>query len=172
MGDDNLKEEYNFRINRLKGYWPSGEYSANIKIILTERNLEVQCKEYKEKVINPMKNSTGTYKINDILRAKYGNIFLIFVPQVILLAIIILLAMSTLFDTTYKFVYEPIVISIILIAIYIIPTRLKAIKINLKNGEKIYIPIKSLRFESIEEKENAQRIIDEINYLIKDKKVF
>ena len=81
--------------------------------------------------------------------------------------------MSTLFDTTYKFVYEPIVISIILIAIYIICTRLKAIKINLKNGEKIYIPIKSLRFESIEQKENAQRIIDEVNNLIKRKeKVF
>ena len=148
------------------------ECLSNIKIILTERNLEVQCKEYKEKVINPMKNSTGTYNINDILKAKYGNIFLIFVPQVILLAIIILLAMSTLFDTSYKFVYEPIVISIILIAIYVICTRLKAIKINLKNGEKIYIPIKSLRFESIEQKENAQRIIDEINDLIKDKKVF
>ena len=93
-------------------------------------------------------------------------------PQVILLAIIIVLAMSILFDTSYKFVYEPIVISIILIAIYVICTRLKAIKINLKNGEKIYIPIKSLRFESIEQKENAQRIIDEINDLIKDKKVF
>lgn len=167
-----MKEEYNFRINRLKGYWPSGEYSANIKIIFTEQNLEVRCEEYKEKVINPMKNPTGTYKISDILKAKYGNIFLIFVPQVILLAIIILLAMSTLFDMKYKFMYEPIAISIILIAVYIICTRLKAIKINLKNGEKIYIPIKSLRFESIEQKENTQRIIDEINDLIKGKKVF
>ena len=118
---------------------------------MTEQNLKVKCEEYKEKVINPMKNSTGIYNINDILKAKYGNIFLIFVPQVILLTIIILLAMSILF----------------LIASYIICTRLKAIKINLKNGDKIYIPIKSLYFESIDQKENAQRIIDEINNLIK-----
>ena len=114
-----------------------------------------------------MKNSTGIYNINDILKVKYGNIFLIFVPQVILFTIIILLAMSILFNMTYKFMYEPIVISIILIASYIICTRLKAIKINLKNGDKIYIPIKSLYFESIDQKENAQRIIDEINNLIK-----
>lgn len=168
-----MKEEYNFRINRIRGRWPSGEYSANIKIILTEQNLEVKCDEYKEKVIVLMKNPTGIYNTNDILKANYGNIFLIFVPQVILLTIIILLAISILFDMSYKFMYEPIVLSIILIICYIIFTRLKSIKIKLKNGNKISIPIKSLHFESVEQKENAQRIIDEINNLIKGKeKVF
>lgn len=150
-----MSNEYNFKIN------VSGRgvrrYNCNTKIKLTDTNLKVNYKEDCERVISPIKNRSGEYDINEIRKIRFSNIILIF--KGILTAIILFIVVSIAITIINGFEISILILNFLLIFAYIFCCKITTIKIELKNGEKIRIPIKSLGFESLEDKQNAKEII-------------
>lgn len=150
-----MSNEYSFRIN-VSGQG-ARKYNCNSKIKLTDNKLKVNFKEDCESVISPIKNKSGEYAINEIKKIGFSNIILIF--KGILIAIILFIVISIALTIINGFEISILVLNFLLIFTYIFCCKITTIKMELKNGEKIHIPIKSLAYESIEDKQNAKEII-------------
>lgn len=153
-----MDNEYIFRIN-VSGRG-ARRYNCNTKINLTDNKFKVNFKEDCERVISPIKNKSGEYDISQIRKIGFSNIILIF--KGILIAIILFIVVSIALTIINGFETSILVLNLLLIFAYIFCCKITTIKIELKNGEKIHIPIKSLGYESIEDKQNAKEIIKTI----------
>ena len=85
-----------------------------------------------------------------------------FLKLFLLIAIILFIVVSITLTIINGFETSILVLNLLLIFAYIFCCKITTIKIELKNGEKIHIPIKSLGYESIEDKQNAKEIIKTI----------
>lgn len=150
-----MNNEYNFRIN-LSGRG-SRKYKCNTKIRLSDENVKVNCEESYERVIKPVKDSNGVYNLSAIKKVGYGHFIAIFKgPFIATILITIIVILMTIMD---GIIMANIIINIILIAMYLICCKITTIKLVLKDGKKVHIPVKALSYENIEAKENAKEII-------------
>ena len=150
-----MNNEYNFRIN-LSGRGPR-KYICNTKINLSDKNIEVNCEENYERVVKPVKDAKGIYNMSDIKKVGYGNFIAIFKgPFIATIVVTIIVIIMTIMD---GIIMANIIINIILIAMCLICCKITTIRLVLKDGKKVHIPIKALAFESTEAKENVKEII-------------
>lgn len=150
-----MNSEYNFRMN-LSGRGPR-KYKCDTKIRLSDENIEVNCEESYERVVKLVKDANGLYNISDIQKVGYGHFIAIFKgPFIATILVTIIVILMTIMD---GIIIANIIINIILIAMCLICCKITTIRLVLKDGRKVHIPVKALSYESIEAKENAKEII-------------
>lgn len=149
-----MKEEFNFRIISIAR---GQEIKIQTNITIENGILKIEQLEHFNKIKKIEKNATGKYKISDISKIGYSNILPIYLRTMIGLILLLFLELDIIF-LHHEYFYGIIYLLFLLTAC--ICCKLSTIKITLKNGVKIHIPIKQLFFETIQDKENAKKLIE------------
>ena len=152
-----MKEEYEFQVSN---YTRRQCFRTSTKLEIEGNTLKIKQVEDMENVKKMYSNPTGEYDIKDIKEIKKSSMFLIYVNATIVWIILTLLLIISAITSTL--IVDVMIIYIIMSLLMIIFCRARTIKIVLKDNQKIQIPIKMLKYESIEYKQNVENCIEEI----------
>lgn len=157
-----MRKEYEFRVNNyIERQW----FRTNTKLKVEENILKINQIEDFKSVIRVYPNPTGEYEINSIKAIRLSSIFLIYKKTIIALIIMTLAVLITVLFT-FSVSIDIINIYIVFWLICIFCSGAKGIKIVFKDNKKLYIPVATLRFESIEYKKDVMICIEDIKLLI------
>ena len=152
-----MKEEYEFQVSN---YTRRQCFRTSTKLEIEGNTLKIKQVEDMENVKKMYSNPTGEYDIKDIKEIKKSSMFLIYVFAIIGWSILTLLIIIS--AITSALILDVIIMYVIISLLMIIFCRAKTIKIVLKDNQKIQIPVKMLKYESIEYKQNVKKCIEEI----------
>lgn len=152
-----MKEEYEFRVSN---YTRRQHFITNTKLEIKENILKIKQVEDMENVKKIFPNPTGEYEIKNIKEVKISSMFLIYVNATIVWSILTLLLIIS--AITSALILDVIIMYVIISLLMIIFCRAGTIKIVFKDNQKIQIPVKMLKYESIEYKQNVKNCIEEI----------
>ena len=152
-----MKEEYEFRVSY---YTRRQHFITNTKLEIKENILKIKQVEDMENVKKIFPNPTGEYEIKNIKEVKISSMFLIYVNATIVWSILTLLLIIS--AITSALILDVIIMYVIISLLMIIFCRAGTIKIVFKDNQKIQIPVKMLKYESIEYKQNVKNCIEEI----------
>lgn len=166
-----MKEEYEFGVK----YFSTKRYIERFE---TNTNLEIEGNILKINQIEKMKgvikrwpNPTGYYDIYDIKDIKKSSMFWISVMAMagwIILTILFVLGAITFPDAIFNSDSPEAIIMYAIVSLSIILfCRAGTIKIVFKDGKKIQIPVKMLKYKSKEYKQNVENCIEEIKRRMK-----
>ena len=152
-----MKEEYEFRVSN---YTRRQHFGTSTKLEIEGNTLKIKQLEDMENVIKMYSNPTGEYEIKDIKEVKISSMFLIYVFATIGWSILTLLIIIS--AITSALILDVIIMYVIISLLIVIFCRAGTIKIVLKDNQKIQIPVKMLKYESMEYKQNVEKCIEEI----------
>ena len=152
-----MKEEYEFRVSN---YTRRQHFITNTKLEIKENILKIKQVEDMENVKKIFPNPTGEYEIKNIKEVKISSMFLIYVNATIVWSILTLLLIIS--AITSALILDVIIMYVIISLLMIIFCRAGTIKIVFKDNQKIQIPVKMLKYESMEYKQNVEKCIEEI----------
>ena len=152
-----MKEEYEFRVSN---YTRRQHIGTRTKLKTGANTLEIKQLPDMEDVIKMYSNPTGEYEIKDIKEVKTSSMFLIYVFATIGWSILTLLIIIS--AITSALILDVIIMYVIISLLIVIFCRAGTIKIVFKDNQKIQIPVKMLKYESMEYKQNVEKCIEEI----------
>ena len=152
-----MKEEYEFRVSN---YTRRQCFRTSTKLEIEGNTLKINQKEDLTNVIKMYPDPTGEYEIKNIKEIKTSSMFLIYVNATIVWSILTLLLIIS--AITLSLILDLMTIYMIISLLMIIFCRAGTIKIVFKDNRKIQIPVKMLKYESIEYKQNVKNCIEEI----------
>ena len=152
-----MKEEYEFQVSN---YTRRQCFRTSTKLEIEGNTLKIKQVEDMENVKKMYPNPTGEYDIKNIKEIKKSSMFLIYVNATIVWSILTLLLIIS--AITSALILDVIIMYVIISLLMIIFCRAGTIKIVFKDNQKIQIPVKMLKYESIEYKQNVKNCIEEI----------
>lgn len=152
-----MKEEFEFQVSN---YTRRQGFRTSTKLEIEGNTLKIKQVEDMENVKKMYPNPTGEYEIKSIKEIKTSSMFLIYVNATIVWSILTLLLIIS--AITSSLILDVIIMYVIISLLMIIFCRAGTIKIVFKDNQKIQIPVKMLKYESIEYKQNVKKCIEEI----------